>query len=218
MGTDCGSDASGLRYTEFHLLNNAQMLMTVSYQRLGTGLSLFVASLAIALFGSGCTSTGLVNTNYDAQQNRTAYETDPIGIPGMSWSSGYGSSNSLEVWAEADCQGQQCRPDRVRLVFQLSGSSSLRMENRNVELVANGQKFGSAREMGDVRDTDEEAAAMGVIATMEMPFDDFRTIAEAEEVTGSVGTSGFTLSYSKRGPFQALVRQVTGEAEVAQSS
>lgn len=218
MGTDRGSDVSGLGYIEFHLLNNDQILMTVSCQRLGTALSHVVPILAIALLASGCTSTGLVDTDYDAQQNRTAYESDAIGVPGMSWGSGYGSSKSLEVRAEAECQGRECRPDRVRLVFQVSGSGRVRMENRNVELVANGQKFGSARRTGDVRDTYDEAAAMGVIATMEMPFRDFRTIAEAEEVTGSVGTSGFTLSYSRRGPFQALVRQVTGEDEAGQSS
>lgn len=191
--------------------------MIVSHGSVRTFVVGLLAGIATLFFAGGCTSTGLVKTNYDAQQNRTEYESDAIAIPGMSWGSGYASSKSLEVWAEGDCQGQQCQPNRIRLIFQISGSGTLRMENRNVELTANGQTFGSARELGDVRDTDEEAAALGVVATMEMPFSDFKTIAEAEEVRGSIGTSSFTLRRSKRGPFQALVRQVTGEGESTNS-
>lgn len=181
-------------------------------------LCLLLVGCATAIFVGACTSTGLVRTSYDAGVNQTEYETDPISIPGMSWGGGYGGSKSLEVRAEADCTGQTCKPDRVRLIFQVSGSGSMRIENRSVQLTANGQTFGSARQRRDVRDATEEASALGVIATMEMPFSDFRTIAEAEEVTGSVGTSTFSLQYSKRGPFQALVRQATGTGDQDEGS
>lgn len=180
-------------------------------------LLLLIVGCTTAVFLGACTSTGLVQTSYDADRNQTEYTTDPISIPGMSWGSGYGGSKSLEVRAEANCGGQTCEPDRVRLIFQVSGSGSMRIENRAVQVTANGQTFGSARQQ-DVRDATEEASALGVIATMELPFSDFRTIAEAEEVTGSVGSSTFSLQYSKRGPFQALVRRATGTADQDEGS
>lgn len=171
-----------------------------------------VFSIVLAVFGFfvvGCASTGPVETSYNASMNQTEYETDPIAIPGLSLSGGFGTSSSLEVWAKGQCRGQQCKPDRVTLYFQVPASSSMRRENRAVEFIADGERLGSARpEMKDARDTGETAEASGIVATMEMSFDDFRSLAEAEDVTGSFGTSDFSLSQGKRSPFRALVQEV----------
>lgn len=76
-------------------------------------------------------------------------------------------------------------------------------------MVANGETYGSSRpEQEDVLDTNETASTLGIVAVMELPVEDFRTVAEASELTGSIGSSGFSLSMNRRGPFQALVQQV----------
>lgn len=172
-------------------------------------LAIFLTAVVLGFSLVGCASTGPISTSYDAEANVTEYESNPITIPGTSMGGNYGSSSSIQVWAEAQCRGQSCKPNRVTLYFQMSGGSSVRMENRAVELVANGQTYGSSRpEQEDVLDTSETASALGIVAVMEMPFEDFRTVAEASELTGSIGSSGFSLSMNQRGPFQALVQQV----------
>lgn len=177
-------------------------------------VSILVLTASMGVLGTGCTATGLVSTDYASDEDVTEYETKPISIPGMQWGSGYGSSTSLEVWARGECRGQNCTPDRVTLIFQLSGSGSMRMQNQAVELRAGGQTYGSSGRGGMTgRGIDDLASAVGVIATMQVPFEDFRTIAEADQLSGSVGTSTFRLSQRKRAPFQALVQKVTAPTE-----
>lgn len=183
----------------------------------GPLVSILVVASLTGLLGAGCSVGSLATVDYEAADNVTEYETNPISIPGTQWGGGYGSSKSLEVWARAECRGQDCTPDRVTLIFQLSGSGSVKMQNQAVELRADGQTFGASGRGGIGPDIDKLASAVGVVATMQMSFDDFRTIAEANRLSGSIGTSTFRLSQRKRAPFQALVESVTAPAEAETS-
>ena len=56
----------------------------------------------------------------------------------------------------------------------------------------------------DAREIDK---VTGEIAQVSLSFEEFRRFAEAEKVSGSIGSESFTLSHDSRNPFRAFVRQ-----------
>lgn len=157
----------------------------------------------------GCASGPPMTTNHDASEGITTYKTRAITLSGINIGSGYGSGAQVQVRALASCSGEECKPGEVVLVFQVSGSSELRMENRSVELTADGDTYRSKRQRREINQyLSDIDRATGNVATIELSFDAFRRIAIAEEFSGSLGSSRFTLSYESRSPFRALVKKV----------
>lgn len=174
------------------------------------GVAILLVGLLVA---TGCSSGGSVRSTYSATEDVTEYRTTRISLPGTEWGGGYGSTHSLELWAQAQCRGQDCAPDRVTLIFQVSGRGAMRMQNQAVELKTAGATVASTEPHERVVNAVEELpSAMGVVAVLEMPFEKFRTIAEADELSGMVGTSRFQLRHKKRAPFRALVQRVSAPA------
>lgn len=162
----------------------------------------------------GCASGPSVSTNYDASEGVTTYRTRSVALSGLNIGSGYGTGAQVQVRALASCTGQDCAPKDVVFLFQVSGSSDLRMENRNVELIADGKRFRSERQDSEINRTLEDIDhASGNLATLQLSFDEFRRVAEAEEVSGSLGSSRFSLSYESRSTFRSLVQEVQGEPQ-----
>lgn len=189
------------------MINKGSNLLFTTLWRLGAFL------LVMGLL-PGCASGPSVSTNYDASEDATTYRTRSVSLSGLNIGSGYGTGAHVQVRALASCSGQECVPKDVVFVFQVSGSSDLRMENRAVELTADGKRFRSERQEPDIDRTLEDIDhASGNLASLQLSFDEFRRIAEAEEVSGSLGSSSFSLSYERRSTFRTLVQEVQGEPQ-----
>lgn len=185
--------------------------MTAILRRLG-------AFLLILGLLSGCVSAPPVSTNYDASEGVTTYRTRAVALSGLEIGSGLGRGARVQMRALASCPGPECTPQNVVFVFKVSGSSDLRMENRTVELIADGKRFRSEREEPDVDQTIEDVDyASGTLTSVQLTFNEFRTVAEAGEVSGSLGSSRFSLGYERRSPFRTLVREVRGESQPSES-
>lgn len=160
---------------------------------------------------AGCASTPPVTADYDTSEDVTVYETKSISASNWSMGSVYGGRSNLRVHALAACNGQECTPDEVTLIFQISGTSDLQMNNRSVELSADGKEFHSeSGPRGTPQHFGEIDRTMGYVGSLQLSLDEFETISEAEDLSGRLGASEFTLSYGRRSAFRALIQQAQG--------
>jgi len=157
---------------------------------------------------AGCASGPPVTTDYDASEGVTTYETKSIPVMNLQTGSALGHRVQVSVRALSRCTGTECEPDEVMLVFQASGSNNLRMENPSIELEA-GYLDIDARSDDDklaqrIYDVDQ---VTGTLASIVLSLEEFRQVAEADEVSGSVGSSQFHLDYDDRRAFRALTER-----------
>lgn len=158
---------------------------------------------------SGCASGPPVTTNHDTSEGITTYKTRATTLSGLTIGSGYGTGAHVQQRALASCPGEECKPDEVVLAFQVTSSSELRIEDRTVELTADGNTYRSEPNPPEPNETFNDIdRAFGNLASIQLTFDEFRSVATAEEVSGSLGSASFTLSYESRSPFRALVKKV----------
>lgn len=158
---------------------------------------------------SGCASGPPVATNHDASEGITTYKTRAITLSGLTIGSGYGTGAQVQQRALASCPGEECKPDEVILVFQVTSSSELRMEDRTVELTADGNTYRSERKASETNETFNDIdRAFGNLASIQLTFDEFQSVATAKEVSGSLGSASFMINYDSRSPYRALVKKV----------
>lgn len=165
----------------------------------------WIVGMALILPGLGCRPQPPVTSNYDADDRVTAYKTDRVPLPSIEWGSTLGGGASVSVQAQAWCLGRECTPQQVSLVFHVSGGTETFMNDRSVEIVADGRTLysGDGGQREELKD--QKIPSVGVIAVADLRYQRFRTLATAEEVRGAIGTSEFTISYSDRAPLRAFL-------------
>ena len=161
---------------------------------------------------AGCASISPVQTDYDPDDDITTYESRSTQVPDLRFGSGsLGSRNQVSVEALGKCDGSGCQPDDVTLVFRSSGSNDLRVANPSVTLTADRLTVRSvSSDRTKKQDAREIDKVTGELARISLSFEEFRRVAEAERVSGSVGSESFTLSHDRRDSFRAFVQQVEG--------
>lgn len=159
----------------------------------------------------GCASGPPVSVDYDASEDLTNYETRPISLTDLN-ARGYGSGGTrLQMRALAVCHGQECAPEEVTIVFQVSGTSDLRTENRSLQLTVEGETYKSTDgQENTARSLQEVEHLSGNIASLNLTFEEFRKLAEAKEVTGEFSSADFQVSHDRRHPLRALIQRVQG--------
>jgi hypothetical protein len=75
--------------------------------------------------------------SYNSEQNTTTYETRTYTVSGAS-SENYGRSKSIDLRAVACCQGPNCSPGIVQLVFSVSGGEELAISGAGGTITADG--------------------------------------------------------------------------------
>lgn len=171
-------------------------------------LGLMGAVLVLVVL-AGCRPQPPVTATYDAGDGITAYETDDVPLSSVEWGSSLGGEASVGVQAQAWCPGRGCTPRNVSLVFEVAGGSETLMSDRSVELSADGKTLYNGAERGGELDN-QKVPAVGVIAIAEVSYDQFQTLATADEVDGHIGNVSFSMDHDDRSPFRALVQRVGG--------
>lgn len=163
----------------------------------------------------GCASRPPATTDYDPSENVTTYESRSISLSGLQiGSSSLSSGTEVSIQALGQCKGADCRPDEVALIFRASGSNDLRIDNPSVELTAGKLTVKSTSPDRDknlrFREIDKIS---GEVTRIGLSFEEFRHFAEAEELSGSLADSRFTLSQNRTQPFRTLIRRAGGSGE-----
>lgn len=176
-----------------------------------------IGLIVAVVFGSlaGCASTPPAKTKYDSSENVTTYETQSVSISDLQLGQGnFGGGTAVSVRALGKCRGMDCRPNQVTLIFQVSGSSNLRMDKPTIELTAGkltvtstSPDRGTRLSIGDIE------TVTGMVGSVGLSLEEFKYFAEAEEVSGVLASQNFTLSQSETQPFRSLLKKVEGKTE-----
>lgn len=169
--------------------------------------AIFVAltGLLMLLLG-GCAVTEPVIVSYDASQNATSYETRSLTIStSRSNALGLQGRQLLTMRAAAACMGRDCVPDEILLVFANAGENETALYYEPLEIEADDENY----TWTDLLDREEaERISPGDFLRVPIARRDFERLAQAQEVTGSLGETPFRLSYDERAPFRELMLQL----------
>lgn len=148
-------------------------------------------SILVLVVGAGCAGQRAI-TSYNASSNTTEYRSRSITVAQQLSGEGYGNSSSLQLEATADCEGKNCTPDVITLMFSTSGSSGIVFENRSIEISADERSFtweDQARlKWSGVKGM---ATVAGQIAGVRLKRSGFEQILNSASVTGTLGGRGF---------------------------
>lgn len=171
----------------------------------------FIISILLSFLMWACGSTSPVTSRYHSSRDIMEYETKPVPVD-IDWGSGVGVQKRVEAEAYARCRGQGCKPSHITLVFRLTGRSSVNLDGRMIQFTAEGKEFRSAPDTQEgTRNPLETPPSIGVIAGIEVSFEEFRMIARAQEIEGTLGSSEFGINRERRAPFRALIMEIAGE-------
>lgn len=176
------------------------------------GLVVSVVALALA----ACSGPGeLAEKTYNADRGVTVYESDPISFSNSRLQSGLGKNRSLIMEARASCQGRDCVPNEVSLIFSTSSNSSIFLTDRSISLSTGDETY----EWEEQRDTDtfEGETIIGQISRVQISLEQLRDIAAARTVNCSIGGSPFQLSFEDRRPLRQLTEKFGQSTEGASS-
>jgi len=174
----------------------------------GTTLS---ALVLIVVLASGCAGQRPIAV-YHASEDRMVYQTREITVI-RQLTDGYASSSSLTMQGRARCQGKNCTPEVVRLMFSVSGSAGVSFQDRTVRLSADGRVY----EWADSLPIEEEnvlsrASVAGQIAGVRLRPSELEQIATATSVTGSIGGRSFDVGDRGKAQLRRLLSAVENPA------
>ncbi|BBM73652.1 hypothetical protein [Rhodothermus marinus] len=154
----------------------------------------------------GCASTGPVR---EWQTDEAAYfETRRIDTGLRLGTGGYGSGTPVYLVAQVRCPGGDCEMATVELRL-VTGSDAVPvyLERRDLVLNADGAswRWESAQ---DPRYAPESTPVRGLLVQVQTNPQVLRQLAEAQQVTGSVGGLSFRLGYTERAALRALVARL----------
>jgi len=144
---------------------------------------LWVAALALC---AGCAHQRPIAT-YKAASNTTMYRSRLITVAQRLSDQGYGNSSSMTMQALARCQGRNCTPDVVRLMFSTAGNTGVVFEDRTIRLSADGKSYTWKDQIPLRRRGVREQTTSGQIAGVRLRLSGLERIVNATSVTGRVG-------------------------------
>lgn len=168
-------------------------------------MRLFLLCALTLLLSTGCVSSSeLVSISYDDDRDRTRYETRRINLGTMFSGSALGGGARVNLRGWATCQGQECQPEQAWLSFSISGSSNtLQIHDRTVTLRTEEERYSwPQREVR--RPTEQTTPLIGEVARIALEPDMLEDIATSQNVSGSIGSESFSLSYDQRAPLREL--------------
>lgn len=159
----------------------------------------------------GCAGGQNTTVSYNPDANRTTYETRSYTVSSISGAN-YASSKSITVRAIARCQGSNCAPEQVQLVFSASGNQQLSLSGIDGQIVANGNQINwtnaEANTGLDPVTEDQVVRITGKFAVVNLPLSQLETIATAPSVEGSIGGQSLDINSGVQAGFQDLLRKI----------
>ncbi|PEN14162.1 hypothetical protein CRI94_03730 [Longibacter salinarum] len=167
-------------------------------------LALVLVLLAFAV--TACAPSEQVTQSYRGGENAWVYETSSVRLSDVTYSSGLNEPN-FEVDARAECPDTQCPPEEYVLRFRLdSGAERVEITSTDVRLWVDGERLDWENPFPYPED--ERRSVRGTLVQITATKDQFKKIAESEEVRGKLGGFEFTLFYDSRAPFRAMIDKV----------
>ncbi len=165
----------------------------------------------------GCAGGPEATVSYDAEQNRTVYETRPSTVA-RGGSGSYGSSKSIDMQAVARCKGANCKPDTVELVFSASGSEALSLSGTGGVIEADGVVVNwtsaeASRGIPESPSNTEMFRATGDFAVVPVSLEQVREITQASSVRGKIGGMRLQFGTGEKSKLRALLRKIEQQSD-----
>lgn len=167
-------------------------------------LRLLLPALLIPL--TGCATSSDISTSYNASQDQTLFETDPIRI--TRGGSGLGSSGEqvMYVKGQADCQGQNCTPNSVRILISSATRNVSWLDYDDVTISTDSW----SRTWNNVSTReDPELVGIGEFMRLTMPTAEFRQLLQSRGMSIQIGSTDINLSFDQMRPFREMMVAMT---------
>ncbi len=155
---------------------------------------------------AGCASTGPILAWQTDEA--TYFETRRIDTGIRLGTGGYGSGTPVYLVAQVRCPGGDC--EMAMVAFRLvTGSDAVPvyLERRDLVLTADGVSW-RWEDVQDPRYATERTPVRGLLVQVQTNPQVLRQVAEAQQVTGSVGGFSFRLGYTERAALRALMARL----------
>ena len=169
---------------------------------------------------AGCATTSRpVAVSYDAEADRTVYETDQMQLGDVDLATGLTKQIELEAHVVGECRGRDCAPSQYQLAFGKRGAQPIRLPGRDVSLRIGTETITWTDPQNREVDQRTEIRS-GTFARVDLTAKQLSTLANASDVNGTVGGVRFELPYEERAPLRTLLSRLekTGSEENGSSS
>lgn len=176
------------------------------------GLSaLVIGALIVSLAGCATTSEP-VSVIYKPSSDRTTYRTERVRLDAEDVTSGLQQDVQFFVQVVGTCRGNECAPRTYSLKFIKGGTQPIRLGGREIRLEVGTETITwddpqtrDAGNMSEIRG--------GTFVTVEVSTKQLATIGSVSEVSGSMGSTSFDLSYDRRAPIRTLISKIEGQLD-----
>ncbi|PEN06007.1 hypothetical protein CRI93_11030 [Longimonas halophila] len=151
---------------------------------------------------AGCATSSDISTSYNANENQTLFETDPIRI--TRGGSGLGSSGEQIIYikGQAECQGQNCTPNSVRILLSSATRNVSWLDYDNVTISTDSW----SRTWNNVSTReDPELVGIGEFMRLTMPIDEFRQLLRSRGMSIQIGSTDINLSFNQMRPLREMM-------------
>ena len=166
---------------------------------------LFVV-VTLVIVGCG-TSSQPVQITHSVSSNQTTYETRQIRLSGIQMTEGLERGNRFYMQVVGTCTGEDCVPRSYALNFIKEGMQPVQLEGRSVSLTI-GTETLSWKDPQNRSVNRTSTIRSGTFAKVEITSKQLTTIGGVNEVTGTVGGEGFSLSHEARAPIRKLMARL----------
>ncbi len=175
--------------------------------------------LVLVFLIAGCgSSSPPVQITQDASSGQTTYKTRQMRLSGIEMTQGLEKGNRFYMQVVGTCTSQDCVPRSYDLHFVKEGMQSVQIEGRGVSLTI-GTETLSWKDPQNRSVNRASTIRSGTFARVEVTSEQLSTIGGVDEVSGTVGGEGFSISHEARAPIRQLLRRLEeGPDESSQAS
>lgn len=165
-------------------------------------------SFLIVFLIAGCgTSSPPVQVTQDAASGQTTYQTRQIPLSGIEMTQGLEKGNRFYMQVVGTCTSQDCVPRSYDLHFIKEGMQPVQLEGRGVSLTI-GTETLSWQDPQNRSVNRASTIRSGTFAKVEVTSEQLSTIGGVNEVNGTVGGEGFSISHEARAPIRQLLMRL----------
>ncbi|WP_158666499.1 hypothetical protein [Salinibacter altiplanensis] len=174
----------------------------------------FVFVLVFLIAGCGSSSPP-VQITQDASSGQTTYKTRQMPLSGIEMTQGLETGNRFYMQVVGTCASQDCVPRSYALRFIKEGTQPVQLEGRGVSLTI-GTETLTWKDPQNRSVNRTSTIRSGTFARVEVTSEQLSTIGGVNEVSGTVGGEGFSVSHEARAPIRRLLTRL--EEDVDDSS